>query len=79
MKVYMIWDYTDHTILGDGFFNPYIFSTFDKAKKFLEDFNSEGVLHAKSEKKNTYTYRFYDGGLTEYYKYEIFEVEVDRV
>lgn len=78
MKVYMIWDYSDKETIAFGYFSPLIFSSYENAEKFLMDYNSEGVLKSTNSENHTYTFLFKDEQGSEWFKYKIFEVEVDK-
>ena len=78
MKVYMIWDYSEEDYIGNGYLRPSIFSSYEKAERFLMDYNSEGVLKNTNSKNHTYTFLFKDEQMSEWFKYKIFEVAVDK-
>ena len=79
MKVYMIWDYSEKYYISNGYLRPFIFSSYEKAERFLMDYNSEGVLKSNNSKNHTYSFLFKDNVDEEWFKYKIFEVEVDKV
>lgn len=72
----MIWDYSDEEIINSGKIRPFTFSSYEKAEKFIMDYNKEGVLKYTNSKNHTYTFLFDN---EEWFKYKIFEVEVDKV
>lgn len=79
MKIYMIWDYSEENYIGNGYLRPSIFSSYEKAERFLMDYNREGVLKSNNSKNHTYSFLFKDDVDEEWFKYKIFEVEVDKV
>jgi len=78
MKIYMIWDYSEEYYINNGYLRPFIFSSYEKAERFLMDYNSEGVLKNTNSKNHTYTFLFKDEQILEQLKYKIFKVEVDK-
>ena len=78
MKVYMIWDYSEKYYISNGYLRPFIFSSYEKAERFLMDYNSEGILKSNNSKNHTYSFLFKYDVDEEWFKYRIFEVEVDK-